>query len=254
MRFPCPFPCQTLLKQHFRDIHLRKKIFTGLYTKWDSFTPRKYKINLICTLTYRCYRICSSASLLQSALDDLRKLLLQNGYPQGIITYNGNDILNRNRNKPNSPVSIVPKKDIIILLPYSGLESNLISKRLKSCVYNFYAFVNLRIIFQNIRRIKSFFPYKDRLNRSQQSKVIYKAWDCDDFYVFMTGKLNTSRPNTSAVADHVKTTGHNIKWDHFEILASDKTDYHCKIKETLFIQELKPAFNVNVSSEKLMLY
>ena len=32
------------------------------------------------------------------------------------------------------------------------------------------------------------------------------------------------------------------------------SDNHCKIKETLFIQELKPAFNVNVSSEKLMLY
>ena len=33
-----------------------------------------------------------------------------------------------------------------------------------------------------------------------------------------------------------------------------KTDYHCKIKETLFIQELEPALNVNVGSEKLMLY
>ena len=33
-----------------------------------------------------------------------------------------------------------------------------------------------------------------------------------------------------------------------------KTDYHCKIKETLYIQELEPAFNVNVGSEKLMLY
>ena len=179
----------------------RKKTFTGLYTKWDSFTPRKYKINLIRTLTYRCYRICSSASLLQSALDDLRKLLLQNGYPQGIITYNVNDILNKNRNKPNSPVSTVPKKDIIILLPYLCLESNQISKRLKSCVYNFYSFVNLRIIFQNTRRIKSFFPYKDRLNRSQQSKVIYKAccWDCDDFYIGKTKRRlhdrNISRPS-----------------------------------------------------------
>ena len=56
----------------------RKKTFTGLYTKWDSFTPCKYKITLIGTLTYCCYQICSSASLLQSALDDLRKLLLQN--------------------------------------------------------------------------------------------------------------------------------------------------------------------------------
>ena len=31
-----------------------------------------------------------------------------------------------------------------------------------------------------------------------------------------------------------------------------KTDYHCKIKETLFIQELEPAFNVNVGSDTLI--
>ena len=91
----------------------RKKTFTGLYTKWDSFNPRKYKINLIRTLTYHCCRIYSFAFLLKSALDDLRKLLPQNGYPQGIITYNINDVLNRNRNKPSSPVPTVPKKDII---------------------------------------------------------------------------------------------------------------------------------------------
>jgi len=36
--------------------------------------------------------------------------------------------------------------------------------------------------------------------------------------------------------------------------ALGKTDYHCKIKETLLIQELKPAFNVNISSEKLIFY
>ena len=38
----------------------RKRIFTGLYTKWHSFTIRKYKINLIRTFTYRYYRLCSS--------------------------------------------------------------------------------------------------------------------------------------------------------------------------------------------------
>ena len=42
--------------------------------------------------------------------------------------------------------------------------------------------------------------------------------------------------------------------DHFDILAVGKTDYHCKIKETLFIQELKPPLNAKVSSEKLLLY
>jgi len=60
--------------------------------------------------------------------------------------------------------------------------------------------------------------------------------------------------HSSAIADHVKATGHNIKWDHFDILASGNTDYHCKVKETMLIQELQPALNANVSSEKLLLY
>ena len=32
------------------------------------------------------------------------------------------------------------------------------------------------------------------------------------------------------------------------------TGYHCKVKETLFIQELQQALNANVSSGKLLLY
>ena len=40
----------------------------------------------------------------------------------------------------------------------------------------------------------------------------------------------------------------------YVILARGKTDYHGKVKETLFIQELEPAFNISVASEKLMLY
>ena len=129
---------------------------------------------------------------------------------------------------------------------------------------------NVKVIFQNIRRIKSFFQYKDRLNRSQLSKVIYKAgcWDCNDFYIGNTKRRLHDRKtehfkallkddHSSAIADHVKNTGHNIKWDHFNILASGKlkTDYHCKVEETkLFIRELQPALNANVSSEKLLLY
>ena len=57
-----------------------------------------------------------------------------------------------------------------------------------------------------------------------------------------------------AIAEHIYTTGHNIKWDNFDIIATGKTDFHCRIKETLLIQELKPAMNSNVASEKLLLY
>ena len=34
---------------------------------------------------------------------------------------------------------------------------------------------------------------------------------------------------SSAITDHVKTSGHNIKWDYFDILTSGKTDNHCSL-------------------------
>ena len=74
----------------------------------------------------------------------------------------------------------------------------------------------------------------------------------------MTEKLNISKHSkncqSSAITDHIISTGHNIKWDRFEILAIGRSVVHCKIKETLLIKDLKPALNENVGSEKLFLY
>ena len=116
-----PFPDIFIKRHHnnsFSTSIYRKRTFTGLYTKWDSFTPQKYKINLMRTLTYRCFRICSSATLLQSALDDLKKLLSHNGYPLSIVIYNLNDVSNRHQNRPKNPVITVPQKEIFIVLPF----------------------------------------------------------------------------------------------------------------------------------------
>ena len=44
------------------------------------------------------------------------------------------------------------------------------------------------------------------------------------------------------------------KWDNFDILATGRSDIHCKIKETLLIGDLKQAFNENVGCEKRFLY
>ena len=165
-----------------------------------------------------------------------------------------------------NPQQLSPKKMLLFYYPIQVSTAIIYAKRLKSCVNRFYSFVNVKVIFQNTRRIKSSFQYKDRLNRSQLSKVIYKAscWDCNDFYTGKTKrrlhdrktehfKALSKHDHSSAIADHVKTTGHNIKWDHFDILVSGKTDYHCKVKETLFIQKLQPALNANVRSEELLL-
>ena len=67
-------------------------------------------------------------------------------------------------------------------------------------------------------------------------------------------KALTQNGHASAVAKHSIFTGHNIKWDHFEILASGQCNLQCKIKEALLIRDLKPALNENVGSENLFLY
>ena len=145
-----------------------------------------------------------------------------------------------------------------------GLHSDAITCQLKSSVNNFYGIVNLRVVLKNTHRIKFFFPYKDRFNWSQKSKIVYKAscWDCDAFYIGKTKRLHerntehfkalTQIGHASVVAEQLISTGHNIKWDHFEILASCQCDLQCKIKETLLIRDLKPALNENVGSENLL--
>ena len=93
--------------------------------------------------------------------------------PRGVISYNMNDVVNH-QNKPKDIIT-VPKKEVFIVLPYLGIQSKIVTKQLKSCIYKFYGCFNPKIIFRNTRRIKSFFSYKDRLSRSLKSKVVYKA-------------------------------------------------------------------------------
>ena len=62
----------------------------------------------------------------------------------------------------------------------------------------------------------------------------------------------TSTCHASAIAGHVTSTSHNLKWDYYEILAKRRSDTHCKIKETLLIHSSLP-LNDNVSCEELYL-
>ena len=64
----------------------------------------------------------------------------------------------------------------------------------------------------------------------------------------------TTLSKSTALADHVISTGHNVKCNHFDILATRRSDLQCKIKETLLISELKPSLNENFGSEKLFVY
>ena len=81
------------------------------------------------------------------------------------------------------------------------------------------------------------------------AKIVYRAacWDCNDFHIGKTKRRLHDRKtehfkalinghHTSALADHVTSTGHYLRWDHFEVLA--------KGRPTLTV---KPGFHIVVS-------
>ena len=114
---------------------------------------------------------------------------------------------------------------------YLSHHSKHLTKQLKFCINKFYGIFNVTIVFQNTRRIKYFFPWKDKLAPSSRSKVVYRAncWDCNDFIGKTKRRLRdrktehfkalTTNCHESAIADHVFLTNHRIKWNHFEMLA-----------------------------------
>ena len=133
---------------------------------------------------------CSTASLLQSAVENLKRLLLKNVYLHGIISFNINDVQNKNKNKPIEPrIATVPKKMLFILLPYTGFHSDHIVKRLKSCVNRFFSFVNCKvIIFPKHPTHQIFLSIQGPSQAITTTKVIYKAssWNFNDFYIGKT--------------------------------------------------------------------
>ena len=62
----------------------RKPAFTGQCLRWNSFSLRKRKINLIGTLVHRAFMICWKGKL-DPELDKILSILLENGYPENLI-------------------------------------------------------------------------------------------------------------------------------------------------------------------------
>ena len=59
----------------------RKPTYTGLLTNFNSFTPSKYKNDLVETLLDRCYKINNTWEGFHNGLENLTKILNKNQFP-----------------------------------------------------------------------------------------------------------------------------------------------------------------------------
>lgn len=242
-----------------------KPTYTGLYTNWFSFTPRKFKINLVKCLLSRAWKICSNRILFEKDWYLIKHNLLKNQYPEPLVNALHKNFINSKLiDQPTDTVLTVPKKEVLLILPYHGTHlSNKLQKSLLSLFSNTYPQVDLRFIFRTTWRISNLFSYKDNIPTRLKSFVVYRVQctNCDAFYVGKTKRHMATRfkehqnpRKTTAVTEHLLRNNHEVQIDNVSFLATGKSDTELLIKESLLVKKLSPPLNAMVSSFPLELF
>ena len=254
------------INNSFRTSTYQKPTNTGLYTNWYSFTLRKYKINLVKCLLFRAWNICSDRNLFDNDCKTIKDNLLKNQYPEKLLDAIIKNFITEQtslQEKPPTPLT-VPKKEILMVLPYLGHDSSFkLKKSLVSLFSKAYPQVDLKIVFRTTLRIANLFRYKDIIPKRLKSFIVYGVYctDCDACYVGKTKrhlitrfKEHTDVRKPTAVMDHVMNNNHNVIFDDVKILCQGISDKELLIKESLTVKKMKPIMNMNITSFPLEIF
>ena len=148
------------------------------------------------------------------------------------------------------------KKDLLIVLPYSGKLLLQICTRINHVMKNSVSHCNFRIVFQSKCKLINFFTFKDKIPIFLRSGIVYKfkCGGCNATYngktkrhfkvricehlgvSALTGKRAKGN-NDSAIKEHL-FCNHSSGFDDFSILASNNNDFKVTVMESLNQQRL----------------
>ena len=256
----------------------RKVTFSGVFTNFNAFLPIAYKKSLVSTLLHRAYMINSTFSSLHVEVENLKKILKHNGYPKNFLDRCIFRFFNKLYEK-KVPVHTVPKKEVMIVLPFLGSSSWIAKNNLIKIFRKILPFCNLKVVFKTGNRLSSYFSFKDKFPKSLMSGVIYQynCANCNICYVGCTWRYwekrleehlhisaLTAKPLSGMqVFTPLQHIRHNpkpccpaptISRDDFRILCQENDRYLLRVKESIFIYKLKPQLNGTMASVKLHLF
>ena len=161
----------------------------------------------------------------------------------------------------------VPRKEVLLVLPYLGKLSLELRTRLNKIFRSKIPTCKLVVIFRSSVRIKNFFGFKDKIPGELKSGLVYrfKCGGCNTTYYGkttchfhvricehfgispLTGKVLTTL-NRTAISDHLADTPTcYATTDNFDILSRDVVDYKLLIKESLFIKRDDPPLSRTIN-------
>ena len=253
----------------------RKETFSGVYSNFHSFIPREYKTGLLRTLLHRAYVISSSYINFHDEITKLKDIWIKNSFPVYFIDKAVKKFLNilfikRQREKLKSD-----KKEVTMILPYLGVISMQLKRKLSNLFHTCFPDVKIKVIFSAKNRLSNGFHFKDILPNDIRSLILYnyKCSVCENTYVgktkrhyivrrnehlgvsVLSGKSLKYNPDSAtAIRKHINDDDHICNNDCFKIVGSATNDFHLRIKESLLITKEKPTLNVTKESLPLYLF
>ena len=135
--------------------------------------PETYKIGLIKSILFRCFSFCSDFIKFHHDIDKLQRILYKNIYPRDLIDKCIKEFLDKILT-PKPVVSTVPKKELIIIVPYLGKLSLQIGTRINRIMKSKLRYCNVQFVFQTKCKISIFFTFKDKIPSVLCSGIVYK--------------------------------------------------------------------------------
>ena len=166
----------------------------GLLYNFSSFVPDRTKTGLISTLVYRVYKIASDMTTFHLDVTVLKSKLKLNGFPMHLIdTYIGK-VLNRHHANIIQPsITDIPRKEIVVAMPYLGPVLHVVKRQLVRLVHRFYPSVELKFVYRRGYRLANMFSYKDKFPLSCRSMVVYytQCKQCGPSAAYIGKTVNT---------------------------------------------------------------
>ena len=246
----------------------RKKTFSGLYIKYDSYVPISFKHNLVHGLLNRAFKISSSFEIFKQEVGVIKNILLSNGYSYNFINKHVKHFHNR-QNASDNTFTQIPTfgpelRKVFIQLPYCGINSIKLKRQLERVLKIFAPWTKLNIIFKPYYCLSKLSKLKSPVPVSNRSNVVYKidCLNCDDFYIGMTRRRLHKRLKEhetrqySAVYKHMSENNHKIDFSNPNVLANDCNKIRLLVKESLNITEhsTHKSLNVNIKSFECTLF
>ena len=128
---------------------------------------------LIKSLLFRCFSLRSNFVKFHHETIILKSIFYKNSYPRDFIGNCIKEFLNKVLT-PKIIVSTVPKKDLMIVLPYLGKSLLQIRTRIDRVMKNKLSYCNFQLVFQTKCKLFNFFTFKDKNIIFLRSDIVYK--------------------------------------------------------------------------------